>query len=108
MVNYEHYSYRIIWSVEDQEFVGLCAEFPSLSYLHENRTAALEGISNLVKDIVIDMESNGEKIPEAIAEKTYSGKLQIRIPPSLHRRLAMEAAEENVSLNRYMSQKLAG
>jgi predicted HicB family RNase H-like nuclease len=54
------------------------------------------------------MESNGEKIPEAIAEKTYSGKLQIRIPPSLHRRLAMEAAEENVSLNRYMSQKLTG
>jgi len=108
MVNYEHYSYRIIWSVEDQEFVGLCAEFPSLSYLHESRSAALEGITNLVKDIVIDMESNGEKIPEAIAEKIYSGKLQIRIPPSLHRRLAMEAAEENVSLNRYMSQKLTG
>ena len=108
MVNYDHYSYKLIWSVEDREFVGLCAEFPSLSYLHEDRSAALEGITNLVKAIVADMEANDEKVPEPIAEKNYSGKLQIRIPPSLHRRLAMEAAEENVSLNRYMSQKLAG
>ena len=53
------------------------------------------------------MEANGEKIPEPIAEKIYSGKLPVRIPPSLHRKLALEAAEENVSLNRYMSQKLA-
>jgi predicted HicB family RNase H-like nuclease len=79
-----------------------------LSYLHENRSTALEGITNLVKDVVTDMEANGEKIPEPIAEKVYSGKFQVRISPSLHRRLAMEAAEENVSLNRYMSQKLAG
>lgn len=108
MVNYDHYSYKLTWSVEDREFAGLCAEFPSLSYLHEDRSAALEGITNLVKAIVADMEANDEKVPEPIAEKNYSGKLQIRIPPSLHRRLAMEAAEENVSLNRYMSQKLAG
>jgi len=108
MVNYEHYSYKLTWSVEDQEFAGLCAEFPSLSYLHEDRSVALEGITNLIKDVVVDMEANGEKVPEPIAEKIYSGKLQIRIPPSLHRRLAMEAAEENVSLNRYMSHKLAG
>ena len=107
MVNYEHYSYRVTWSGEDQEFVGLCAEFPSLSYLHENRHAAIEGITNLVKDVVADLEANGEKVPEPIAEKSYSGKFQVRIPPELHRRLAREAAEENVSLNRYVSHKLA-
>ncbi len=106
MVNYDHYTYKITWSNEDQEFVGLCAEFPSLSYLHENRNLALEGITNLVKDIVLDMQANGEEIPEPIAEKTYSGKFQVRITPELHRKLAIEAAEENVSLNRYVSYKL--
>lgn len=106
MVNYDHYTYKITWSSEDQEFVGLCAEFPSLSYLHENRNLALEGITNLVKDIVLDMQANGEEIPEPIAEKTYSGKFQVRITPELHRKLAIEAAEENVSLNRYVSYKL--
>ena len=107
MINYDHYTYKVTWSTEDQEFVGLCAEFPSLSYLHENRVAALVGITNLVKDVVEDMEANDERIPEPIAEKNYSGKFQVRIPPELHRRLAIEAAEENVSLNRYVSLKLA-
>ena len=46
-INYEHYTYRVTWSDEDREFIGLCTEFPSLSYLDENRYAALEGITNL-------------------------------------------------------------
>ena len=107
MVNYKHYAYRVIWSVEDEEFVGLCAEFPSLSYLDEDHLKALEGITNLVKDIVADMEANGEEIPVPISEKNYSGKFQIRITPERHRMLVIEAAEQNVSLNRLISDKLA-
>ena len=107
MVNYEHYSYRVVWSSEDGEYVGLCSEFPSLSYLDGNQIAALEGINNLVKDIVVDMEANGEKIPIPISEKTYSGKFQVRTTPELHRMLAIQAADENVSLNRLINYKLA-
>ena len=107
MVNYKHYAYRVIWSVEDEEFVGLCAEFPSLSYLDEDHLKALLGITKLVKDIVADMEANGEPIPVPISEKTYSGKFQIRITPERHRMLVIEAAEQNVSLNRLISDKLA-
>ncbi|MBE9169646.1 type II toxin-antitoxin system HicB family antitoxin [Pleurocapsales cyanobacterium LEGE 06147] len=107
MVNHEHYTYRVIWSKENEEFVGLCAEFPSLSYLDKNRIAALEGITNLVKDVVADMEASGEKVPEPISERKYSGKFQVRITPELHRILAIEAQEQNVSLNRYISNKLA-
>jgi len=107
MVNYEHYSYRVIWSSEDEEYVALCAEFPSLSYLDESRITALNGITDLVKDIVVDMETNGEKVPTPISEKQYSGKFQVRIPPERHRMLAIQAAEQNVSLNRYVADKLA-
>ncbi|WP_019506494.1 type II toxin-antitoxin system HicB family antitoxin [Pleurocapsa sp. PCC 7319] len=107
MINHKHYAYRVVWSVEDEEFVGLCAEFPSLSYLDEDHLKALEGISNLVKDIVADMEAEGEKIPTPISEKSYSGKFQVRITPERHRMLAIEAAEQDVSLNRLISDKLA-
>jgi len=107
MVNYNHYSYGITWSVEDREFVGLCTEFPSLSYLDEDKSAALLGITALVQDVVAEMEATGEKVPEPIAEKSFSGKFQVRVPPNLHRKLAMEAAKANVSLNRYVSFKLA-
>lgn len=107
MVNYEHYTYKVTWSEEDREYVGLCAEFPSLSFLDENRFAALEGITSLIQGVVTDMEANNESIPQPFAEKSYSGKFQVRIPPELHRRLAIEAASQEVSLNRYVSLKLA-
>lgn len=106
MTNHKHYTYRVTWSEEDQEFVGLCAEFPSLSFLDQNMGAALEGIVDLVGAVVSDMAQNGETIPEPIAEKQYSGKFQVRIPPQQHRMLAIKAAEEGVSLNRYISAKL--
>jgi predicted HicB family RNase H-like nuclease len=106
MVNYEHYTYRVTWSEEDQEYVGLCAEFPSLSYLDASRETALSGIVKVVGEVVADMIANDERVPEPIAEKTYSGRFQVRIPPHQHRMLAIKAAEEGVSLNRYISAKL--
>ena len=41
----DHYSYRVIWSEEDKEYVGLCAEFPSLSWLASAPEAALRAIN---------------------------------------------------------------
>jgi len=107
MINSDHYVYKVIWSVEDQEYVGLCAEYPSLSYLHEDQLQALGGITELVRSVVEDMKENGESLLEPISERQYSGKFQVRVTPELHRRLVIEAAEENVSLNRYISYKLA-
>jgi predicted HicB family RNase H-like nuclease len=106
-MNSEHYAYRVIWSEEDQEFVGLCAEFPSLSWLEKDQEAALRGIVALVKDTVADMEAEGEKIPEPLALQKYSGKFQVRTTPEMHRRLAMQAAEAGVSLNRFINSRLA-
>ena len=105
--NSEFYTYRVIWSQEDQEHVGLCAEFPSLSYLDRDMGKALQGISSLVSDAVEDMKQNGETIPESLSKKKYSGKFVVRIPPEKHRELVMKASEEGVSLNRYASAKLA-
>lgn len=107
MVNYEHYTYRVLWSEDDKEYVGLCAEFPSLSHLDKNHIDAMQGILNLIKDVVTDMQTNGETIPVPLSEKHFSGKFQIRIPPEQHRNLAVIASEQGVSLNRYISAKLS-
>ncbi|MCB8976749.1 MAG: type II toxin-antitoxin system HicB family antitoxin [Ardenticatenaceae bacterium] len=107
MLNQDRYTYRVTWSEEDEEYVGLCAEFPSLSWLDGTPEAALNGIRQVVADVVADLTDNGEEIPEPIALKQYSGKFLVRIPPELHRRLALEAAEAGVSLNRLASSKLA-
>ena len=91
-----HYTYRVTWSVEDQEFVATCLEFPSLSWLAVTQVDALTGLENLIADIVQDMTTQGEAIPEPLAERTYSGKFNLRVGEALHRRLAIEAAEEKL------------
>ena len=103
----DHYSYRVIWSEEDKEYVGLCAEFPSLSWLASTQEGALHGIRNIVVEAIADIKKSGEPIPEPVASKHYSGKFIVRLPPEVHRRLALEAAESGVSLNRLASARLS-
>ena len=57
------YSYSVTWSAQDGEFVGLCAEFPSLSWLDPDSDKARSGIERLVFEILQDMSSTGESIP---------------------------------------------
>jgi predicted HicB family RNase H-like nuclease len=103
----DKFTYRVMWSEEDQEYVGLCTEFPGLSWLKPNPEAALKGMRALVKSTVRDMVKNKEPIPEPISAKKFSGKFMVRVPPKVHRHLAIEAAESGVSLNRIASAKLA-
>ena len=95
------------WSEDDNEYVGLCAEFPSISWLAKTPEAALKGVRRVVADIVEDMIGNDETVPVPIAGKKYSGKFMVRIPPEIHRKLAIQAAESGVSLNRLASSKLS-
>ena len=60
-MNVDHFTYRVAWSQADGEHVGLCAEFPSLSWLAQS--------------------------------------------PDVHRTLAIQAAEQGISLNRLASAK---
>ncbi len=102
----DRYTYRVTWSEEDQEHVGLCVEFPSLSWLAEDPEEALKGIRQLVHGCVEDLRQNNETVPEPLSLKQYSGKFMVRVPPDIHRSLAVEAAEAGVSLNRLISSKL--
>ena len=102
----DRYTYRVTWSEDDREYVGLCAEFPSLSWLARTPEAALKGIRKVVAEVVKDMRGKGEAIPEPIASRHYSGKFMVRVPPEVHRNLAIQAAEAGISLNRLASSKL--
>ena len=103
----DHYTYRVTWSEEDNEYVGLCAELPSLSWLSKTPESALKGIRNTVAEVIKDMKENGEEIPPPIANKKYSGKFMVRLPPEVHRSLAIQAAESGVSINRLVSSRLS-
>jgi predicted RNase H-like HicB family nuclease len=63
-----NYTYRITWSEDDQEHIGLCAEFPSLSWLAATPDEALTGIYDVVREVVKDMQDSNEKTPLPIAD----------------------------------------
>jgi predicted HicB family RNase H-like nuclease len=102
----DRYTYRITWSEDDREYVGLCLEFPSLSWLAKEPDDAFQGIRRIVTDAIADMARNGEVPPTPLSCRPFSGKFLVRVPPEVHRQLAMKAAEEGVSLNRLINAKL--
>lgn len=102
----DYYAYRVLWSNRDKEYVGLCAEFPSLSWLAETQEEAFLGIRDVVEEVVSDMQANDEPIPEPLAMRLYSGHIMVRVPPEVHQTLAIQAAESNISLNRLINARL--
>ena len=102
-----HYAYRVVWSAEDQEFVATCAEFPSLSWLAPDQVEALQGLEGLVSEVLADLETEGAELPQPLAERSFSGKLNLRLGPHLHRRVALEAAEAGLSINSYLVRKVS-
>ncbi len=63
----DRYTYRVIWSAEDGEYVGLCVEFPSLSWLSPTSEGAFSGIRRLVSDSVADMRTEDEVPPSPLS-----------------------------------------
>jgi hypothetical protein len=91
----EKYTYQVQWSEEGGEFVGLCAEFPGLSWIARTNDEAFVGIKRIVRDVVVDMVRNKEALPTPIGMRGFaialiepafsraSGALRPRTPRSV-------------------------
>ena len=56
----DRYTYRVIWSDEDQMYVGLCAEFGLLSHLDDTPEGAFAGIRDVAKFAVNTLHKDGD------------------------------------------------
>ncbi len=61
----------------------------------------------MVKKVVANLSRRNDPVPEPISTRPFSGKFMVRVPPEVHRALAIQAAESGVSINRLVSSKLA-
>ncbi len=97
------YSYRVFYSQEDESFVGLCTELPSISGFGDTPEEALSDVRFVAQGAVEWILEDAGQPPEPIAQKEYKGRISLRIPPDTHARIAVLAAEAGVSLNQYIT-----
>jgi predicted RNase H-like HicB family nuclease len=102
-----NYSMQLFWSEEDQEYVVVIPEFPYLSALAATPEQAAHE-AEIVLGLALDhMAEIGQTPPEPLTLSSYSGEIRVRMPRTLHRKLAARARMDNVSLNTLMVSLLA-
>jgi len=102
----EQYLYSVGWSEEDAAFVARVAEFSSLAAHGDTLEDVLREIKTVVGFVLQDLEETGEFVPEPFGKRSFSGRLVLRMPEYLHRKLALESIQEGVSLNQLLNLKL--
>ncbi|HEY0048964.1 MAG TPA: type II toxin-antitoxin system HicB family antitoxin [Pyrinomonadaceae bacterium] len=102
----EQYLYTVGWSDEDEAFVARVAEFPSLAAHGETLEETLKEIKDVVEFVLKDLNESNEPVPEPFGKRSFSGKLVLRMPEYMHRRLALEAMQQGISLNQLLNLKL--
>ena len=107
IVGVNQYTYRVQWSPESGEYVGMCLEFPSRYSRAQSAPEAIEAIEQVIDQAIAEIVGFGGTPPAPLAERRYSGNFTVRTSPSLHARLVVEATEQHVSLNQWVVQKLA-
>ena len=101
------YGFNVAWSDEDQGFIATCPEFPGLSAFGRTREEALAEAQNALGLFLKTYEEDGLPLPEPQTIKEYSGQFRVRLPKSLHQKLARQADREEVSLNSLVTSYLA-
>ena len=100
------YTYRIEWSEEDQLHIARCLEFPSLAAHGKTPEKALKEIELVVAESIRWIEEEGGVVPEPLGARHYKGNITLRVPPDVHRNLAMLSAEQGVSINQLVLSRL--
>src|SRR5215217_7566092 len=96
------YSFSVTWSDKDEGYIAICPEFPGISAFGDTAEEAVTELQVAVGLAIEAYEMEGWSIPEPRQLPEYSGKLLLRMPKSLHGRLAQQAEIEGVSLNTYV------
>lgn len=102
-----NYTYRAVWDVVRGEYVAQCLEFPREEARAPTPLEAIAGIEKAVEIQLAEREEFELEPPESLSDRRYSGTFVVRTSAMLHRRMAIEAAEQGVSMNQWIVSKLS-
>lgn len=89
--------------VEDEEggFVVSYPDLPGCITCGENIEKAIENATDAKKEWIKVALEEGKEIYIPSTKENYSGQFKLRLPKSLHRRLAEDSKKEGISMNQY-------
>jgi predicted HicB family RNase H-like nuclease len=92
---------------EDGVWTSGVLEMPGVISEGDDPTEAIEMAQDALVETIMTLIEMGQEVAEPFETQDFSGRLQLRMTPELHRRATMLAAEQRVSLNRWLSQAVA-
>lgn len=110
MINAHAYNITVRQIGDDTQvlFEARVRELPDVVDFGETWEEAYGLAVDSIETVAEMMAEQNRSMPEPAAiEDEYSGRVTLRIPKSLHRRLAEQAEFENISLNQYLVTLLA-
>jgi predicted RNase H-like HicB family nuclease len=102
----DDYQMVLLWSDEDQCYIVTLPAWQNAKTHGATLEEAVRNARDVLMLLIDSAAKHGEPIPAA--ERRFSGNLRLRLPVSLHGRLANEAEREGVSLNQWIVSRLAG
>ena len=94
------------WSSEDNCFIGTAPGLFMGGVHGDDQTQVFQELCSVVDDVVTLFESEGKPLPAPTADKNYSGKISLRIPPELHKTVAIRASQTDESINKFIQHQL--
>lgn len=102
----DKYMKVVEWSEKDECYVG-SAPGLILGGVHgKNEAKVFEELCEVVDEAICLLEKEGRPLPAPTADKKYSGKILLRIPPDLHKSIAIKALQEGESLNKLIQHQI--
>lgn len=83
-------------------YVASVNELPGCIAQGDTQETALANLRNVMESWIEFVLEQGRPVPPPSPEPTFGGRILLRLPASLHERLAWEAEREGVSLNQYL------
>jgi predicted RNase H-like HicB family nuclease len=96
------YARVLIYDQESGQYHAEILEFPGCFAVGSTPQEAYANLEEAASSWILGCLEVGQKIPEPEDFAGHSGRIALRIPRSLHRRVALFADREGISINQFL------
>lgn len=98
MLEYKGYHASVEYDAEDNIFIGEVFGITDSLNFHGTSVAELKEMFQQCIDNYLDLCRSIGKNPD----REFKGTFNVRIPPEMHKKAALEAAKQKITLNQYV------